>query len=42
MIKDGGRLIHQSVLPAVPVPLPVERVRREAGGLQALDRGELL
>jgi hypothetical protein len=42
MIEDGGRLIHQSVLPAVPVPLPVERVGGEARRLQALDRGELL
>jgi hypothetical protein len=42
MIEDGGGLIHQSVLAAVPVPLPVERVRWEARGLQALDRGELL
>lgn len=42
MIEDGGRLIHQSVLAAVPVPLPVERVRWQARGLQALDRGELL
>jgi hypothetical protein len=42
MIEDGGRLIHQSVLAAVPVPLPVERVRWQARGLQALDCGELL
>ena len=44
VIEHGGRLIHLSVFAAVPIPhtLTVERVRRDARGLQTLYRCELL